>query len=134
MVFVKCVYSNEFKEELLFCFFFETTAKAVKFFKNVSSFFESENHFVGKRMWMLHRQSPATLGTKSGFQDNVKKRSSNVKSLCCIIHCHALASKTLPAVGIEFPYCCRVSTAIHLTPQNKCILITNTTLKTRILI
>ena len=37
------------------------------------------------------------------------------------------------SVGIKFLYCCRVSKA-HLTPQNECISITNTTLKTRILI
>ena len=36
-------------------------------------------------------------------------------------------------VGIEFLYCCRVPKA-HLIPQNKCSSITNTTLKTQILI
>ena len=36
-------------------------------------------------------------------------------------------------VRIEFRYCCRVPKA-YLIPQNECISITNTKLKTRILI
>ena len=36
------------------------------------------------------------LRTKSGFQAYVKKQNPNAKCVHCMIHCHALASKTLP--------------------------------------
>ena len=36
------------------------------------------------------------LGTKSGFQAYVKKQNPNTKGVQCMIHRHALASKTLP--------------------------------------
>ena len=36
------------------------------------------------------------LGTKSGFQAFVKKQNPNAKGIHCMIHRHALASKTLP--------------------------------------
>ena len=36
------------------------------------------------------------LGTKSGFQAYAKQQNPNIKGFHCMIHRHALASKTLP--------------------------------------
>ena len=96
MVFVKYVHLNSFKEELLFCFRLEKTTKAVDVFEKVSSFFKSENLLWENLCGCCTNRAPAMLGTKSGFQAYIKKKNQNTKGVHCMIHRHALASKTLP--------------------------------------
>ena len=96
MAFVRYVHLNGFKEELLFCSRLEKTTKAVDIFEKVSSFFESENLLWENVCGCCTDGAPAMLGTKSGFQAFVKKQNPNAKGIHCMIHRHALASKTLP--------------------------------------
>ena len=101
MVFVKYVHLNSFMEELLFCSRLEKTTKAVDVFEKVSSFFESENLLWENLCGCCTDGAPAMLGTKSGFQAYIKKKNPNTKVVHCMIHRHALASKTLPPPLLE---------------------------------
>ena len=81
---------------LLFCSCLEKTTKAIDIFKKVSSFFESESLLWENLCGCCTDGAPVMLGTKSGFQAYVKKQNPNTKGIHCMIHRHALASKTLP--------------------------------------
>ena len=96
MVFVKYVHLNDIKEELLVCSRLEKTTKAIDIFEKVSSFFKSENFLWENLCGCCTERPPAMLGTKSGFQVYAKMQNPNTKGIYCMIHRHALASKTLP--------------------------------------
>ena len=94
---------NSFKDELLFCSLLEKTTKAVSVFEKVSSFYESENVFWENLCGCCTDGAPAMSKTKSGFQAYVKKQDPNTKGVRCMIHRHALASKTLPPLLCKVP-------------------------------
>ena len=81
-----------------FFFFFlvsKKTRKAIDIFQKVSFFFKSENLLWKNLCGCCTDRAPAMLRTKSGFQAYVKKQNPNTKGVHCMIHRHALASKTL---------------------------------------
>ena len=57
---------------------------------------ESENLFWENLLGCCTDGAPAILGTKSRFPARVEKQNPNTKGVHCMIHRHALASKTLP--------------------------------------
>ena len=95
MVFVKHVHLNSFKEELLFCSHLEKTTMAVNVFEKLS-FFKSEIFLWENLCGCCTDRALTILGTKCGFQAFVKKQNSNTKDVHCMVHCHAITSKTRP--------------------------------------
>lgn len=97
LVFVRYVFKRDLKEEFLFCEALETTTRAVDVFNKVAEFFEK--HGI---TWMMVGSvctdgAPAMLGARSGFVALVKQRAPHhVIVTHCVLHRHALASKTLP--------------------------------------
>ena len=70
--------------------------KQIKLFEKVNAFF-IDNGLDWKNLCAICTDgAPAMLGCRSGFQARVKAQVGDVMSLHCMIHRHALASKTLP--------------------------------------
>ncbi|XP_068215901.1 zinc finger BED domain-containing protein 5-like [Palaemon carinicauda] len=97
LVFVRYINSGDIKDEFLFCSALETTTKADDVMEKVSTFFQEEDLQWENVCGVCTDGAPAMLGSKSGFQSRVKKLAPQAKSIHCMIHRSALASKTLPA-------------------------------------
>ena len=83
-------------EELLFCRALDTNTKASDVMEKVDPFF-NENGIAWKNLCGVCTDgAPAMLGSKSGFEALVQKKTPNVLFTHCFIHREALASKTLP--------------------------------------
>ena len=96
MVFDRYAVSTSVKEELLFCSALDTNTKASDVMEKVDQFF-NENGIAWKNFCGVCTDGvPAMLGSKSGFQALVQKKTPNVLFTHCFIHREALASKTLP--------------------------------------
>ena len=94
--FVRYIYEGDFKEDFLFCLPLSTTTKGNDIFEKVNAFF-IDNGLDWKNLCAICSDgAPAMLGCRSGFQARVKAQVGDVMSLHCMIHRHALASKTLP--------------------------------------
>ena len=98
LVFVRYVSSGSIKEEFLFCKPLVATTKAADVFNLVNEFFA--NHDIAdwsKKLGTICTDgAPSMLGNKSGFAGLVKAEAPHVAVTHCILHRHALASKTLP--------------------------------------
>ena len=97
LVFVRYVHGKDIKDEFLLCEQLKQTTRAVDIMSTVNEFFDSNGiswDLVGS---ICTDGAPAMLGKKSGFTALVKKINPNVITSHCILHQHALASKTLPA-------------------------------------
>ena len=97
LIYARYVFENDIKEEFLLCEQLKQTTKAVDIMAKMNEFFDSNGlswDIVGS---ICTDGAPAMLGKKSGFTALVKKVNPNVISSHCILHQHALASKTLPA-------------------------------------
>ena len=70
--------------------------KSIRCLKAVEVFFEEGNLDWMKLCGCCTDGAPAMIGSKSGFQTLVKKKSPQVKGMHCMIHRQSLASKTLP--------------------------------------
>ncbi|QQP39543.1 Uncharacterized protein FKW44_020461, partial [Caligus rogercresseyi] len=87
---------GKMKEEFLFCNTLPTTTTAKDVKAIVDSFFE-----VNGLSWQNFKHictdgAPAMIGVKGGFVTLVKNEWPHVTSSHCLLHRHALASKTLP--------------------------------------
>ena len=96
LVFSRYIHEGDLKEEFLMCESLESTTKAIDVFEKLEGFFE-QNQITWDNVGSLCTDgAPAMMGVKSGFTTLVKKRAPHVISTHCVLHRHALASKTLP--------------------------------------
>ena len=96
LVFARYIKEGDFKDEFLFCHPLESTTKGEDIFNAVSKFFLNEGISWDNVCACTTDGAPAMLGYRSGFRSRVIAVNSTAKHLHCMIHRHALASKTLP--------------------------------------
>ena len=96
IVFVRYVKGDEITEEFLFCKPLTTTTKAADVKKLVDDFFRSNGLSWNMVSAVCSDGAPAMLGRNSGFGALVKADAPHVIVTHCVLHRHALASKTLP--------------------------------------
>ena len=96
MVYARYVYNNAFKEEFLFCSALETTTKAADILNKVTTFFTTEGLEWKNIAGCCTDGAPEKSGCNSSFQTSVRRQAPKSKSVHCISHWQALASKTLP--------------------------------------
>ena len=95
-VFVRYVKDDVIKEEFLFCKPLTTTTKAADVKKLVDDFFKDNNLSWDMVSAVCSDGAPVMLGRKSGFGALVKADAPHIIVTHCILHRHALATKTLP--------------------------------------
>ncbi|XP_040294297.1 protein ZBED8-like [Bufo bufo] len=95
-VFVRYVKDDVIKEEFLFYKPLTTTTKAADVKKLVDDFFKDNNLSWDMVSAVCSDGAPAMLGRKSGFGALVKADAPHIIVTHCILHRHALATKTLP--------------------------------------
>ncbi|XP_040275822.1 protein ZBED8-like [Bufo bufo] len=95
-VFVRYVKDDVIKEEFLFCKPLTTTTKAADVKKLVDDFFKDNNLSWDMVSAVCSDRAPAMLRRKSGFGALVKADAPHIIVTHCILHRHALATKTLP--------------------------------------
>ncbi|XP_073533049.1 protein FAM200C-like [Phyllobates terribilis] len=95
-VFVRYVKDNMIKEEFLFCKPLTTTTKAADAKKLVDDFLRDNNLSFDMVSAVCTDGVPVMLGRKSGFGALVKADAPHIIVTHCILHSHALATKTLP--------------------------------------
>jgi len=96
IVFVRYVKGDEITEEFLFCKPLTTTTKAADVKKLVDDFFRSNGLSWNMVSAVCSDGAPAMLGRNSSFGALVKADAPHVIVTHCVLHRHALASKTLP--------------------------------------
>ena len=85
------------KEDLIFCQPPTTSTKAVDVKKLVENIFKRQRSFVGYGLCNLFERTPAMLGQKSSFGARVKADAPHITVTHCVLHKHALATKTFPS-------------------------------------
>lgn len=98
LVFVRYVKHDTrlIKEEFLFCHSLLETTKASDVFEMIKRFFIEQNVDWKTKLGSICTDgAPAMLGNTSGFAALIKKEIPQVTSTHCILHRHALASRTL---------------------------------------
>ena len=83
------------KENILFCSASETNTTAVDVMEKLETFFEQEGLDWENVCGICTDGAPAMLGARSVLQTLVRSRSPHAVSMHCMLHRHALASKTL---------------------------------------
>ena len=104
LVFVRYMHMEDVKEEFLYCKALETSATAQDVMDSISNCFDIEDLQWEKLWGVCTDGAPAMLGCKSGFQMKVKKKSSEVRRVHCMIHRYTLlllllATRPLPRDG-----------------------------------
>ncbi|XP_051957444.1 protein ZBED8-like [Xyrauchen texanus] len=100
-VFVRYVKGDLIKEDFLFCKPLTTTTKAADVKKLVDDFFKDNNLSWDMVSAVCSDGAPVMLGRKSGFGALVKVDAPHIIVTHCILHRHALATKTLPPTLAE---------------------------------
>ncbi|KAL3969146.1 gap junction alpha-4 protein [Sarotherodon galilaeus] len=95
-VFVRYVKDDMIKEDFLFCKPLTTTTKAADVKKLVHDFFRDNNLSWDMVSAVCTDGAPVMLGKNSGFGVLVKADAPHIIVTRCILHRHALATKTLP--------------------------------------
>ncbi|CAL9696028.1 unnamed protein product [Knipowitschia caucasica] len=95
-VFVRYMKDDMIKEEFLFCKPLTTTTKAADVKKLVDGVFRDNNLSWDMVSAICTDGAPVMLGRKSGFGALVKADAPHIIVTHCILHRHALATKTLP--------------------------------------
>ncbi|XP_067128937.1 protein FAM200C-like [Centruroides vittatus] len=95
-VFVRYVKDDVIKEDFLLCKPLTTTTKAADVKKLVDDFFKENNLSWDMVSAVCSDGAPAMLGRKSGFGALVKADAPHIVVTHCILHRHALATKTMP--------------------------------------
>ncbi|XP_039459195.1 protein ZBED8-like [Oreochromis aureus] len=95
-VFVRYVKDDMIKEDFLFCKPLTTTTKAADVKKLVDDFFRDNNLSWDMVSAVCTDRAPVMLGKNSGFGVLVKADAPHIIVTRCILHRHALATKTLP--------------------------------------
>ncbi|XP_068208356.1 protein FAM200C-like [Palaemon carinicauda] len=106
MAFVRYVKEKKVMKEFLFCKPLKTTAKATDVFSLVKAFFLEHEMTLNMCGSICTDGAPVMLGNKSGFATLVKKEVPHVTVTHCVLHRHALATKTLPEKLKTFFSCC----------------------------
>jgi hypothetical protein len=96
LIYVRYVYNDDIKTEILFFKTLETTTTTKDIFKVVSDFFEEHGIEWKNLRAVCTDGAPAMLGCRSGFQALIKTVAPNVIGTHCVIHRQVLAMKTLP--------------------------------------
>ena len=97
IAFVRYVKEDKIKEEFLFCKHLTTTAKAIKIKKILDNFF-TNNCLIWTRVSAVCTDgAPAMMGCNSGLRGLIKSDASHITITHCMLHRHALVSKTLPS-------------------------------------
>jgi len=96
LVFVRYMHGCDIKEEFLFCEPLVTTTKAADVLDLVTTFMDKHNIPMDELGSLCTDGAPAMLGNKSGFCALVKRLAPHVTVTHCVLHRHALASKSLP--------------------------------------
>jgi hypothetical protein len=96
LVFVRYANASLIKEDFLFCEAVTETTRAVDILEMVNSFFRAHSLSWDNVGSICTDGAPAMLGKSSGFATLVKNINPQIVSSHCILHRHALASKTLP--------------------------------------
>ncbi|XP_033842336.1 protein FAM200C-like [Periophthalmus magnuspinnatus] len=94
-VFVRYV-KDDIKKDFLFCKPLTTITKAADVKKLVDDFFRDNNLSWNMVSPVCTDGAPVMLGRKSGFGALVKSDAPHIIVTHCILHRHALATKTLP--------------------------------------
>ncbi|KAF2352879.1 hypothetical protein FHG87_016367 [Trinorchestia longiramus] len=95
-VFGRYVKDDVIKEDFLFCNPLTTTTKAADVKKLVNNFFKNNSLSWDVVSAVCSDRAPVMLGRKSGFSAVVKADAPHIIVMHCILHRHALATKTLP--------------------------------------
>ncbi|KAF2345157.1 protein of unknown function DUF4371 [Trinorchestia longiramus] len=95
-VFVRYVKNDMKKEDFLFCRPLPTTTKAAEMKKLVDDFFRDNDLSWDMVSAVCSDGAPVMLGQKSGFSLLVKANAPHIIVTHCVLHRHALATKTLP--------------------------------------
>ncbi|XP_049948187.1 SCAN domain-containing protein 3-like [Schistocerca serialis cubense] len=74
----------------------KTTSKAIHIMAAVSEFFCKNVLSWQKLIGVCTDGAPTMLGCRSGFVQMVREKKPSVTAIHCVIHCQALATKTLP--------------------------------------
>ena len=98
VIFVRFVKAGLFTNAFLFCSSLSLRTRAVDIFKLISAFFQDHSISREKVGSFCTDGAPAMIGHRSGFMALVEQRTSHVNTSQCILHCHALATRTLPNV------------------------------------
>ncbi|CAG9570793.1 unnamed protein product [Danaus chrysippus] len=99
LVFVRYVKhdTRSIKEEFLFCDSLLETTKASDVFEMIKKFFIAQNVDWKTKLGSICTDgAPAMLGNTSGFAALIKKECPHVIITHCVLHRHALASRTMP--------------------------------------
>ncbi|KAF2353302.1 hypothetical protein FHG87_015941 [Trinorchestia longiramus] len=100
-VLVRYVKDNVINEDFLFCKPLTTTTKAARVKKPVDNFFKDNSLSWDMVSAVCSDSVPVTLGKKSCFSAVVKANAPHIIVTHCILHRHALATKTLPPKLVE---------------------------------
>ena len=95
-VFVRYVKEDEIKEDFLFCQPLTTTTKAADIKKVVDNFFRDNGLSWDMVSAICSDGAPAMLGRNSGFGALVRADAPHITVTHCVLHRHALATKTFP--------------------------------------
>ena len=95
-VFARYVKNDMIKEDFLFCRPLTTTTKAADVKKLVDDFFRDNDLSWDMGSAVCSDGAPVMLGQKSGFSSLVKANAPHIIVTHCVLHRHALATKTLP--------------------------------------
>jgi hypothetical protein len=101
VVFVRYMKDDVIKEDFLFCKPLTTTTKAVDVKKLVDDFFRDNDLSWNMVSAVCSDGAPAMLGRHSGFGALVKSDAPHIIVTHCVLHRHALATKTLPPKLVE---------------------------------
>ncbi|XP_077974121.1 protein FAM200C-like [Styela clava] len=93
-VFVRYVKEDVIKEDFLFCQPLTTSTKAIDVKKLVDNFFRNNDLSWNMVCAICSDGAPAMLGRKSGFGALVKADAPHVTVTHCLLHRHALATRT----------------------------------------
>ena len=98
IIFVRFVKAGLLVDEFLCCRSLPLRTRAVDIFEVVDAFFQHHSISWNKVGSLCTDGAPAMLGHRSGFTALVKKRAPHVTTYNCILHRHAIATRTLPIV------------------------------------
>jgi len=95
-VFVRYVKEDVIMEDFLFCKPLKTTTKAADIKKLVDNFFRDNGLSWDMVSSICSDGAPVMLGRNSGFGGLVKSDAPHITVMHCLLHRHALATKTFP--------------------------------------
>ena len=97
MVFVRWASNTSIEEAILFCSPLESTTRAADILQKVDDYFKKWDLKWENLCSVCTDGAPAMIGARSGFAKRVKELAPDATSVHCMIHCQALASRTLPS-------------------------------------